>query len=181
MRKSTSESTRSDNFIYALDETAEHAGALHDGVRFLLDEVRRGGDRLADRHYGSSDDHPGGLACVVGTASLSQGSASTSLVDLHTVVIRVGARRAVTGRDLGENAAAEATNSEATRMVCTRCESKNVVPLYLACIDALSLAKFSNSASSPAGVEAQRATCLARREHTLRAIIIAESTHRDLP
>ena len=56
--------TRSNNLIYALDETAEHAGALHDGVRFLLDEIRRGGDRLADRHYGSADDHPGGLACV---------------------------------------------------------------------------------------------------------------------
>ena len=39
MPKSTSESTRGDNFIYALDKTAEHAGALHDSVRFLLDEV----------------------------------------------------------------------------------------------------------------------------------------------
>ena len=126
--------TRSNNLIYALDETAEHAGALHDGVRFLLDEIRRGGDRLADRHDGSADDHPGGLACVVGTALLSQGSASQSPVDLYTVVLRVGARRAVTGRDLGENAAAEATNREATRMVSTRCESKNVVPLYLAAV-----------------------------------------------
>ena len=50
--------------VDAINEASEHAGALHDGVRFLLDEVRRGGDRLADRHYGSSDDHPGGLACV---------------------------------------------------------------------------------------------------------------------
>ena len=133
MRKSTSESTRSDNLIYALAEAAEHAGALHDRVRFLLDEVRRGGYRLADRHYRSADDHPGGLACVVGSALLSQGSASTSPVDLYTVVLRVGARRAVTGRDLGENAAAEATNREATRMVST-CESKNVVPLYLAAV-----------------------------------------------
>ena len=119
--------TRSNNLIYALDETAEHAGALHDGVRFLLDEIRRGGDRLADRHDGSADDHPGGLTCVVGTALLSQGSASQSPVDLYTVVLRVGARRAVTGRDLGENAAAEATNREATRMVSTRYGSKNVV------------------------------------------------------
>ena len=140
MRKLTSESTRSDNFIYALDEAAEHASALHDGVRFLLEEVRRGGDRLADRHDGSADDHPGGLACVVGTASLSQGSASTSPVDFHTVVIRVGARRAVTGRDLGENAAAEATNREATRMVSTRLRAKTWFPLYLACSNALSLA-----------------------------------------
>ena len=34
----------------------------------------------------------------------------------HTVVERVGERR-VTGRDLGENAAAEATNKHAMRMV----------------------------------------------------------------
>ena len=35
----------------------------------------------------------------------------------HTVVERVGERRAVTGRERGENAAAEATNKLATRMV----------------------------------------------------------------
>ena len=141
MRKSTSESTRSDNFIYALAETAEHAGALHDGVRFLLDEVRRGGDRLADRHYGSADDHPGGLACVVGTASF-RARHPPSPVDLYTEVLRVGARRAVTGRDLGENAAAEATNSEATRMIPRRCESAGHVG-ELASGKVLNLAIFS--------------------------------------
>ena len=65
---------------------------------------------------------------------LSQGSASTKSSCFHTVVIRVGDRRCASGRDLGEKAAAEATNREATRMVSTRCESKNVVPLYLAAV-----------------------------------------------
>ena len=97
----------------------------------------------------------------------------------HTVVERVGERR-VTGRDLGEKAAAEATNKEATRMIPRRCESASHVG-ELASGKALSLAKFCNLGIFSAGVEAQRATCLARREHTLRAIIIAESKHRDLP
>ena len=35
----------------------------------------------------------------------------------HTVVERVGERRAVTGRERGEKAAAEATNKHAMRMV----------------------------------------------------------------
>ena len=48
--------------------------------------------------------------------ALSQGLASTSPVDFHTVVIRVGERRCESGRDLGENAAAEATNREAARI-----------------------------------------------------------------
>ena len=99
-----------------------------------------GCNSLADRHDGSADDHPGGLACVVGTALLWQGSASQSPVDLYTVVLRVGARRAETGRDLGEKAAAEATNSEATRMVSTRCESQNVVSTLSSGSKALSLA-----------------------------------------
>ena len=54
--------------VDTINEAAEHAGALNYSVRLLLDKVRRGSNRLADRHYGSSDDHPGGLACVVGTA-----------------------------------------------------------------------------------------------------------------
>ena len=57
----------------------------------------------------------------------------------HTVVERVGERR-VTGRDLGENAAAEATNKEATRMIPRRCESASHVG-ELASSKALSLAK----------------------------------------
>ena len=59
----------------------------------------------------------------------------------HTVVERVGERR-VTGRDLGENAAAEATNKEATRMIPRRCESASHVG-ELASGKALNLANFS--------------------------------------
>ena len=57
------------------------------------------------------------------------------------MVERVGERR-VTGRDLGEKAAAEATNKEATRMIPSRCESASHVG-ELASGKALNLAKFS--------------------------------------
>ena len=77
------------------------------------------------------------------------------------MVERVGERR-VTGRDLGENSAAEAMNKEATRMIPSRCESASHVG-ELASGKALSLAKFCNLGIFSAGVEAQRATCCEAR------------------
>ena len=86
----------------------------------------------------------------------------------------------MTGRDLGEKAAAEATNKEATRMIPRRCESASHVG-ELASGKAFNLAKFSKL-----GIFSRRsggsAGYLLRGESiTFRAIIIAESKHRDLP
>ena len=72
----------------------------------LLDEVGVAAIVLPIVDYGSSDDHPGGLACVVGTALLSSDRWRPTNVSrrLHPQAfctqypLRVGERR-VTGRE----------------------------------------------------------------------------------